>query len=661
MCGIAGFLDPRGFSGQTAERVATAMADTIRHRGPDGAGCWVDAEAGVALAHRRLAIIDLSEAGAQPMVSASGRWVISYNGEVYNFEELRAELEETDGGRQWRGHSDTEVLLEAIDAWGVTTTLAKLNGMFAFALWDRRERTLWLARDRFGEKPLYYGWSGSTFLFGSELKALRCHPQFNAIIDDEALALFVRYGYVPHGHSIYRGIRKLPPAGCLRLTADFGRGALPEPAVYWDIDAAICEARANPFDGSLDEAADRLDCILGDAVESRMVADVPLCGLLSGGVDSSLIVALMQSRSAHAVSTYSIGSGEPGFDEAAVARQVSERLGTRHTEFRVDPSDALEVVPWLGDMYDEPFADSSQIPTHIVSRLVRSSGTVALSGDAGDELFGGYNRYFHGRRLAGLIDSIPPIVRRAAASGMTSLSPDILSRLFGAAGAIVPAELRGGTAGEKVHKLAATLSAESEIEFAETLLSQWPDPREILAGDCVPGRLTDLHRPPRVVDGFAEMMMYQDTRFYMTDDVLAKVDRASMAASLEVRVPFLDPHVFSFAWSLPLSMKLGRTTGKLVLRRLLSRRLPEELMKRPKQGFAVPVGRWLRSDLRDWAEALLDPARLAREGFFDAPTVRRFWDEHLSGRRNHDGRLWTLLMFQAWLDASGIAGSREAA
>jgi len=650
MCGIAGFLGQSGFAESSARAVSTAMSEAIRHRGPDASGHWIDADAGIALAHRRLSIIDLSDAGAQPMVSGSGRWVISYNGEIYNFEALRSELNGSGRNPDWRGHSDTEVLLACIDAWGVEATLGKLNGMFAFAIWDRKQRELWLARDRFGEKPLYYGWAGRTFVFASELKALRCHPDFDTSIDMAALGSYIKYGFVPHSSSIHSGIRKLPPAGWIRLGADTDCGFLPEPSLFWDIDATIADARRNPFGGSLDDAADALDRVLGDAVESRMVADVPLCGLLSGGVDSSLIVALMQARSSQPVSTYSIGSTEPGYNEAEIARQIAQHLGTRHTEFYVDPGDALEIVPQLGRMYDEPFADSSQIPTHIVSRLVRQSGTVALSGDAGDELFGGYNRYFHGPRIAGLVNRLPLALRQAAALCMTALPPDAINRLLHPIRGVMPAELQSGAVGEKVHKLAASLSARSEMAFGEMLLSQWPQPEKILLGDPVVSNLTDVYRPPSGLDGFAETMMYHDTRFYMTDDVLAKVDRASMAASLEVRVPFLDPAVFSFAWSLPQSMKTGRGVGKIVLRRLLSRYVPDQLMDRPKQGFAVPVGRWLRDDLRDWAEALIDPARLRQEGYFDAAAVHRCWDEHVSGRRNNDTRLWTILMFQAWQD-----------
>jgi asparagine synthase (glutamine-hydrolysing) len=661
MCGIAGFFAHDGLDATAAQAVATAMSQAIHHRGPDSSAEWADADAGIMLVHRRLAIIDLSAAGAQPMTSASGRWVISYNGEIYNFEALRSQLNAAGQNPDWRGHSDTEVLLACIDAWGVEATLGKLNGMFAFAIWDRRERELWLARDRFGEKPLYYGWAGRTFVFGSELKALRCHPDFDMSIDRAAFGSYVKYGFVPHDSSIHSGIRKLPPAGWIRLASDAESGFLPEPSLCWDIDATIADARRNPFGGSLDDAADALDQVLGDAVENRMVADVPLCGLLSGGVDSSLIVALMQARSSQPVSTYSIGSTEPGFDEAKIAKQIGQHLGTRHTEFYVDPSDALEIVPQLGAMYDEPFADSSQIPTHIVSRLVRQSGTVALSGDAGDELFGGYNRYFHGARIAGMINRLPFSLRKAAASCMTALPPDAINRLLHPVRGVLPAELRSGAAGEKVHKLAASLSASSEMAFGEMLLAQWPRPEEVLVGEPQVANLTDIYSPPAALTGFAETMMYHDTRFYMTDDVLAKVDRASMAASLEVRVPFLDPEVFAFAWSLPLSMKTGRGVGKLVLRRLLSRYVPDHLMDRPKQGFAVPVGRWLRGDLRDWAEALIDPARLGREGYFDVSAVRRCWDEHVSGRRNHDARLWTILMFQAWQDeiaSSGRPGAR---
>ncbi len=656
MCGIVGFFSETGFEKAEAEKTATAMSDAIRHRGPDAAGVWVDQDVGLVLAHRRLSIIDVSEAGAQPMVSASGRYVISYNGEIYNFEDLRSQLNQQGQNPEWRGHSDTEVLLGAIDAWGVEAVLPKLNGMFAFGLWDRKEQALWLARDRFGEKPLYYGRSGNVFLFASELKAFGRHPGFRPQVDPNALSAFVKYGFVPHVQSIYQGIRKLPPGGWVRISAQTRFRDIPDARLFWDIDDVVTGARKAGFDGDLASAADRLDELLGKAVSARMVSDVPLGGLLSGGLDSSLIVAMMQAHSSRPVSTFSIGNAESGYDEAAAAKQIAEHLGTHHTEFYVDPADALKVIPQLGRMYDEPFADSSQIPTHVVSRLVRQSGTVALSGDCGDELFGGYNRYVHGGRIARLIGALPYPLRRSMALGVTMMSPGTINALVAGAGRIFPSVSDHGAVGEKIHKLARAFSVRSEAEFREFLLALWPEPQTVLLGDAKTDDLSTAYPPPRELQGFAETMMYTDTRNYMSDDILAKVDRASMAASLEVRVPFLDPEVFAFAWSLPMNFKIANGQGKLLLRRLLSRYVPPALFDRPKHGFSIPVGRWLRGELRDWAESLLSAERLDRDGFFDGKVVREYWDAHLSGRRDHDARLWTILMFQAWLDENSSPG-----
>ncbi len=650
MCGIAGYYEPGGLTEESSRRELAAMSSAIAHRGPDGSGQWIDESAGIALVHRRLAVIDLSSAGSQPMVSAGGRWVISYNGEIYNFEELRRELERCSGCLNWNGHSDTEVLLAAIEHWGIETAVRRLDGMFAFALWDRKERTLWLARDRFGEKPLYYGWSGRYFYFASELKSLVAHGRFKPEIDEEALGNYVKYGFIPHPFSIYRGIRKLPPGTISEMSLAGGTANQPEPRQYWNIDQAIATARSDPFAGDLDEAATELDRILGNAVQERMVSDVALGGLLSGGLDSSLIVALMQSRSTERVKTYTIGSTEAGYNEAEIAGHIARHLGTDHNEFSVEPSDALAVIPTLGRIYDEPFADSSQIPTHIVSRLVRQSGTVALSGDCGDELFGGYNRYIYGPAISDRIGRIPQQFRKTAAAAMTAFPPAMINRLTNGLGKALPGELSGGATGEKVHKLATSLAARDQADFWELLLSSWPDPQSVLARDQQVKKLTDILKPPSDLADLADKMMYHDTRCYMCDDVLAKVDRASMAAGLEVRVPFLDPEVFAFAWSLPKNLKIGNGAGKLVLRRLLSRYLPAELIDRPKQGFAVPVGRWLRSELREWAEAHLSADQLRVGGHFNVKTVRRCWEEHLSGRRNHDERLWTILMFQTWLE-----------
>lgn len=650
MCGIAGFFEPGGFDAAISHPELAAMSAAIAHRGPDDSGFWTDASAGIALAHQRLAVIDLSGAGAQPMNSSSGRWTITYNGEIYNFQELRHQLEERGANAIWNGHSDTEVLLAAIEYWGVEKTLPRLDGMFAFAAWDRKEQTLWLVRDRFGEKPLYYGWSDDVFFFASELKAVTAHSRFRPEIDDDALSAYVRYGFVPHPLSIYRGLSKLPPGTLLELSRRNRAGNTPAPQLYWDIDRVIGEARSSRFDGDLDAAADELDRILGRAVEERMVSDVALGGLLSGGLDSSLIVALMQARSSAPVRTYTIGSPEPGYNEAEIASQIARHLGTDHTEFYVEPADALSVIPELGRMYDEPFADSSQIPTHMVARLVRQTGTVALSGDCGDELFGGYNRYIYGPAIGDRIARLPEAIRKSASALMTFVPPAMINRITGRLGKAIPAELNGGAAGEKIHKLAASLAAPGQAEFWELLLSSWPDPRSVLAEGHAVRNLTDIHRPPAELHDLAEKMMYRDTRCYMSDDVLAKVDRASMAASLEVRVPFLDPAVFAFAWSLPSNLKIGNGAGKLVLRRLLSRYLPAQLLDRPKQGFAVPIGRWLRKELRDWAEAYLSVDRLTAGGHFNVEVVRKCWQDHLSGRRNFDTQIWTILMFQAWLD-----------
>ena len=650
MCGIAGFVEPAGFDAARARPELAAMSAAIAHRGPDGSGLWIDSNVGIALAHQRLAVIDLTSAGAQPMTSGTGRWIISYNGEIYNFQALRRQLEDLGGGLVWSGHSDTEVLLAAIEHWGLKETLPRLDGMFAVAAWDRKERLLWLARDRFGEKPLYYGWSHDRFYFASELKAISKHSQFHPEIDEHALGAYVKYGFVPHPLSIYRGILKLPPGSFLELAPLSRPGDLPAPRHYWNIDQTVSDSKSSPFEGDLNGAADELDRILGDAVEERLVSDVALGGLLSGGLDSSLVVALMQARSSEPVKTYTIGSPETGYDEADIAGRIARHLGTDHTEFYVEPADALGVIPALGRMYDEPFADSSQIPTHIVSRLVRQSGTVALSGDCGDELFGGYNRYIYGPAISGRIGRLPHGFRKTAAAAVTALSPDMINRITEGLGKTLPDELDGGAAGEKIHKLAKSFAVRNQAEFWEYLLSAWPDPNAVLAEERQVMKLTDHHKPPQELKDLAEKMMYHDTRSYMCDDVLTKVDRASMAASLEVRVPFLDPEVFAFAWSLPMNLKLGNGTGKLVLRRLLSRYLPEEMLDRPKQGFAVPVGRWLRAELREWAEAHLSLDALRAGGYFDAPMVRKCWEEHVSGRRNHDARLWTILMFQSWLE-----------
>lgn len=644
MCGIAGFLSATSQREADALRArARAMADAIRHRGPDDDDIWIDAAPGVVLAHRRLSILDLSPAGHQPMQSACARYVVVYNGEIYNWAELRGELEAAGQAPAWCGHSDTEVLLAGIVAWGLEATLRRARGMFALALWDRAEKTLTLARDRIGEKPLYYGRVGDDFVFGSELKALRALPAARFDTDPGALALMLRYGYVPAPHSIYRGIFKLPPGTLLRVTAD-GRCGDPEP--WWRFAAVAQEGAANRRALGDGEALDELEAVLGAAIGEQMVADVPLGALLSGGLDSSTVVALMQARSTRPVRTFTIGFAEGDYDEAAHAKAVARHLGTEHTELHVDPAQARDIIPRLPEIYDEPFADSSQIPTALVCALTRQHVTVCLSGDAGDELFAGYNRYFWATSLWRSLGGVPPGLRRALAGGLSAVPAGAWNGVFGALSPLLPARLRVSNPGDKLHKLAEVMGAASPEALYRELVSQWRG-RLPLRGVAEP--LTLVADPGHwpVLPSFAERMMAVDTLTYLPDDILVKVDRAAMAASLETRVPFLDARVIDFAWRLPFRQKVRDGQGKWLLRQLLYRHVPRELVERPKQGFGVPIEHWLRGPLREWAENLLSPAALAADGLLDPVAIRAMWQRHLSGR-NVQYALWNVLMYQAW-------------
>ena len=622
--------------------IATDMAGRIAHRGPDDSGAWVDDGAGLALAHRRLSIVDLSPAGHQPMASAGGRWVIAYNGEVYNHLDLRAELEASGAAPSWRGHSDTETLLACIEAWGVERTLGRSVGMFALALWDRADRRLVLARDRMGEKPLYYGWQGDTFLFGSELKSLRAHPAFNAAVDRGALALLLRHNYIPAPHSIYQGIRKLPPGHWLCLAAG-DRDA--QPNAYWSLPEVAERGTAVPFRGGDEQAVDELERVLGQAVAQQRVADVPLGALLSGGIDSSLITALMQAGASRPVRTFTIGFEEGAYDEATHARAVAAHLGTEHTEVRLSAADALDIVPSLPTMYDEPFADSSQLPTHLVMRLARQHVTVALSGDAGDELFGGYNRYFLGPAAWRRVGWLPAPLRRAVGAGMTALPASTIDRALGP----LAARLGIAHAGDKAHKLGRRLRHVRDIDdLYQSLVTEWPDAAGMVVGGSIPSNLLDDRgRWPALADPVARMMAL-DGMTYLPDDILAKVDRAAMAVSLETRAPFLDHRVVELAWRLPMHMKLRDGRGKWILRQLLDRHVPRSLVERPKMGFAIPLDAWLRGPLRDWAADLLDEGRLRREGFLEPRAIVRAWRSHMRGDGSFGYRLWSVLMFQAW-------------
>jgi asparagine synthase (glutamine-hydrolysing) len=648
MCGFTGFLDRSGaLSADTLAGLVGRMNDTLFHRGPDDGDVWVDAAPGVALGHRRLSILDLSPAGHQPMPSAGGRYVVAFNGEIYNHLELRRELEAAGEAPDWRGHSDTETLLAAVAAFGVEAALRRFVGMYAFALWDRETRTLYLARDRLGEKPLYYGWQGDSFLFGSELKAFKPHPAFRAEIDRDALTLFLRHGYIPAPHTIYRGIHKLPAGAYLALTSD-SREAVP--VAYWSARAVAETGQRNPYAGTETEAADELERLLRRAVAGQMMADVPLGAFLSGGFDSSTVVALMQAQSSRPVRTFTIGFREKEYNEADHAAAVARHLGTEHTELYVTPEEAMAVIPKLPALYDEPFADSSQIPTFLVSQLARRHVTVSLSGDAGDELFGGYSRYRWTLDLWNRIGRLPQGARSALAGLLTLLPIPYWNRLFGTVGFALPDRLRSNP-GDKLHKLAALLNARTPETVYRDMISYWKEPAGLVLGATEPRTLLTDPDFRVALDDFGHRMMYLDTESYLTDDILVKVDRAAMGVSLETRVPLLDHRVVEFAWRLPLSLKMRGGQGKWLLREVLYRYVPQSLMDRPKMGFGVPTDHWLRGPLKDWAEALLDEERLRREGFFDPAPIREKWAEHQSGRRNWSYHLWIVLMFQAWLEA----------
>jgi asparagine synthase (glutamine-hydrolysing) len=625
------------------------MADTMIHRGPDHGDIWVDSGAGIAMAHRRLAILDLSPQGHQPMISVSGRYVVVFNGEIYNHRGLRADLVKENAPSAWKGHSDTEVMLAAFDRWGVEGSLERFNGMFAFALWDRKERRLHLARDRFGEKPLYYGWMGEVFLFGSELKALRAHPAWCCEIDRGSLALFMRYSYIPAPYSIYQEIFKLLPAHVLSLRFTEGRRELPRPRPYWSVRGIVEAGVRHPFGGNESEAISSLDTLLRDAVALRMEADVPLGAFLSGGIDSSTVVALMQAQSARPVSTFSIGFHETGYNEAEHAKAVARHIGTEHTELYITPEEAMAVIPRLPELYDEPFADPSQIPTFLVSQMTRQHVTVSLSGDAGDELFGGYNRYSWGAYIWNNTGWIPRQARAAMACGIMKIPPRCWDSLFAIISPILPRRFHAQLPGDKLHKLAGILACPSPEGLYWGLVSHWSPESVVIGASEPPTVLTDRAQWANV-SGFAQRMMFFDLLSYLPDDILVKVDRASMGVSLEARVPLLDHRVVEFAWKLPLSMKIRDNQDKWILRQVLYKYVPKALIDRPKMGFGVPVDRWLRGPLRDWSEDLLNKTRLKREGFFTPESIHVKWREHLSERRNWAYHLWDVLMFQAWLD-----------
>jgi asparagine synthase (glutamine-hydrolysing) len=653
MCGLTGYLGRTDLSVGAHTALLLRMSERLLHRGPDSGGVWCDPEAGFGLAHRRLAVVDLSPAGAQPMHGHSGRYVLAYNGEVYNHLELRSQLERERAAPLWRGHSDTETLLACAQAWGIEETAKRAVGMFAMALWDREARALTLVRDRMGEKPLYYGWQGSgatrSFLFGSELVALRSHPSFAAEVDRDSICMLLRYSCIPAPWSVYRGVSKLPPACLLTISL-----TNPEPVVhkYWSVFNAVRAGREHPFGGDPKEAVDELERIASEAVRGQMVADVPLGAFLSGGIDSSTIAALMQKQSHRPIKTFTIGFSEPGFDEAVYAKSVARHLRTEHTELYVRPEQARDVIPRLPELYCEPFSDSSQIPTFLVSQLARSHVTVALSGDAGDELFAGYTRYGVTASLWRRLSSFPVMFRRAAARLLEGVPPGVWDRW----GHLLPGGRRFTAIGYKVHKGATVLTSNSAQELYLRLVSHHLDPLSYVTGghESSAHAVDWDHSDLRGLDVVEKMMVF-DSVTYLPDDILVKVDRAAMSVSLETRVPYLDHRLVEFAWTLPLTYKLRDGVTKWPLRQVLYRYVPRDLVERPKAGFGIPLAAWLRGPLRQWVEELIDEGRLRREGYFEASAVRRLWDQHLSGRRNLAYHLWDILMFQAWQQSGRVA------
>jgi len=630
VCGLTGYYQPDGFRADLAESVVEEMGKRLGYRGPDDAGVWLDSDAGIALTHRRLSILDLSPKGHQPMASISGRYVLVFNGEIYNHLQIRRNLNKF-GYQAWRGHSDTETLLAAIEILGFEDALKNAVGMFALALWDRQDRTLRLARDRMGEKPLYYGWQGGVLLFGSELKALRAHPRFLGEIDRDVLPLYLRHGYIPAPWSIYKGIRKLMPGTWVEFAAS-GRGEVTEPKPYWSLADTITKGQTDVFDGSDKEAIDTLEQQLGQAISGQQLADVPLGAFLSGGVDSSTVVALMQSQSTRPIKTFTIGFNEAGYNEAQHAKAVAKHLGTDHTEFYVTSRQAQEVIPQLPQLYDEPFGDSSAIPTYLVAGLARQQVTVSLSGDGGDELFGGYGRYFNhkaealwrgGQKIPGILRPTAQIVLRSLSSINKSLAP-------------------------KADLFADLMGCQTHAAYYRRMTSQWnPVP---IHGQA---HLLQYGLSEAQLNGIPESvqrMMAQDSVTYLPDDILVKVDRAAMAVSLETRVPLLDHRLVELAWRLPYSFKVRDGQGKWLLRQVLYRHVPQQLMDRPKMGFGVPIDAWLRGPLREWANDLLAPSRLQCEGYLDAKAITARWRAHLLGHHNWRDSLWVVLMWQAWLE-----------
>lgn len=652
MCGLTGFMTPGNqFSSFEMEEFLISMSNTIIHRGPDNSGFWSNAKAGIWLGHRRLSILDLSYAGHQPMHSHNGRYIISYNGEIYNHLLLRKILQSSGHTFEWRGHSDTETLLAGFDLWGIQGTVEKAIGMFAFAVWDNHNKTLTLGRDRIGEKPLYYGWQGqgndAVFLFGSELKSLRAHPSFENKISREAISLQMRHNYIPAPYSIYEGVSKLLPGTLLTVSL---QDRSPKLSTFWSGAEVARSGVASTFAGNYEQAINELETLLKDAISKQMLADVPLGAFLSGGVDSSVIVSLMQAQSSRPIKTFTIGFNEDDYNEAAYAKTVAKHLGTDHTELYVTAKQARAVIPHLATLYDEPFSDSSQIPTYLLSQLARQQVKVSLSGDAGDELFCGYNRYQITKNIWQKLEKVPMPFRKLVGKSLIRISPQKWNILVKTLSRVIPQSYHFTNVGDKLHKGARVLASQSADDLYYRLISHWNNPESLVIDGYEPPTLLTKNIPILVELDNVQRMMALDMLSYLPDDILTKVDRAAMGNSLETRMPFLDYRVIDFAWSLPQSMKLRYGQTKWVLRQILYRHVPKALIERPKMGFGVPIDAWLRGPLRDWAESLLNSTRIKNEGFFNSSLILQKWTEHLNGKHNWQNHLWNVLMFQSWLE-----------
>ena len=653
MCGLVGFLYNKNMEDSTLSSQLLSMTDSLSHRGPDDQGFWINQEHKIAVGHRRLSVLDLSSAGHQPMHSNSERYVIAFNGEIYNHLEIRETLNnESDYEIEWKGHSDTETLLYSFEVWGVDATLEKVSGMFSIALYDAKHQTFYLIRDRMGEKPLYYGWINNDFVFGSELKSIKEFNGFSGEVDRNALALYLKYDYIPSPYSIYKGVRKLTQGSYFKISmGDDGWSQKCNSSLkrYWSMeDIAKSGKGNNKFNGSDQDAIQKLDDLLSKSVKQQMISDVPLGAFLSGGIDSSVVVALMQKQSDRKVKTFTIGFNEINYNEAEHAKKVALHLGTDHTELYITPEQAMDVISRLPKIYDEPFADSSQIPTFLVSQMASQQVTVSLSGDGGDELFGGYSRYFMANKIWLKIEKIPLNIRKLISKGFTLLSPKIWNLLINGSFKFLPSSLRISHPGDKIYKLSRMLTSKNIDDVYESLVSHWSNSFEVVIGSKKEANELD-----KDVDFLhpEDEMMFLDSITYLPDDILAKVDRAAMSVSLETRAPFLDKDVVEFAWQLPLNMKIRDSKGKWILKKVLDRYVPNELVDRPKMGFGVPIDSWLRGPLRDWAEDLLSEHRIKNDGYFHVEAIREKWNEHLSGNRNWQYHLWSVLMFQMWLDS----------